>query len=79
MRRAITLAVTKDGKFSVVTGPEVSAGQQRNAMKNAKPGAGVVRHEVWIEGQRAKVKDFKAEAEAKAEREKAEAEAKAKV
>lgn len=73
MRRAITLAVSKDGKFSLVTGPDVPAAHQRQAVKTAKPGVGVVRHEVWIEGQRAKVFDFKAEAEAKAAREKAEA------
>lgn len=73
MRRAITLSVTKDGKFSLVTGPDVPAAHQRQALKTAKPAAGAVRHEVWIEGQRAKVFDFKAEAEAKASREKAEA------
>ena len=70
MRRAITLAVSKDGKFSLVTGPDVPAAHQRQAVKTAKPGVGVVRHEVWIEGRRAREK---AEAEAKAAREKAEA------
>ena len=66
MRRAITLSATKDGKFSLVTGPDVPAAHQRQALKTAKPGAGIVRHEVWIEGQRAKVFDFKAKAETKA-------------